>query len=261
MLKNSIMYNKLKEIYYHYFAYKKIKHRFDIYKKVVSVYEGTGEFKFKLYKLKKAEFTSPLYLNTNISFFLEELPGYLRNNLLKKDTIILDCGAFEGAFSIYASKKVGDKGKIVCFEPGNDNLPILKENLRLNNIKNVKIIKAGVWSKKEVLYFKDGGLGGQISKDGNHKIKATDLDSELKRLKIPFNKVSFVKMDIEGAEIEAIDGMKELLAKGSPHLAIATYHERDGEKTYMEVEKKLKEKGYKVKTGYPKHLTTWAWKA
>lgn len=64
-------------------------------------------------------------------------------------------------------------------------------------------------------------------------------------------------MDIEGAELETIDGMNELLSKGKPSLAIASYHVRDGEKTCYKVEEKLKKFGYHVKTAYPSHLITY----
>ena len=76
-------------------------------------------------------------------------------------------------------------------------------------------------------------------------------------MKIKHKDVSFIKSDIEGAEIEALKGMKSVLKNGSPQLAIASYHLRDGKKTCFFVEEFLKEFGYETKTGHPIHLTTY----
>ena len=65
-------------------------------------------------------------------------------------------------------------------------------------------------------------------------------------------------MDIEGAEFEAINGAKKTLLNNRVNLAIASYHIVKVKKTYAGVEKMLKSLGFRVKTGYPVHLTTYA---
>lgn len=187
-----------------------------------------------------------------------ELPGYIQEYKLNEGDYVLDCGAFHGSFGIYAAKRVGEKGRVLCFEPEKRNLEILEDNLKLNNCKNIISIKKGIWNKQDTLKFSGTGPGAQLDKKGNNSIQVIDIDSELKRLKISPTKIKFIKMDIEGAELEAIEGMKNLIKKGSPNLAIASYHWRNGEQTYKEVEKRLTKLGYKVKTGYSRHLTTWA---
>ena len=67
-------------------------------------------------------------------------------------------------------------------------------------------------------------------------------------------------MDIEGSEIQALDGAKETLLKNNLNIAIASYHIVNGEKTCIALEKKLKSLGYETHTGYSQHLTTYGWK-
>jgi hypothetical protein len=74
------------------------------------------------------------------------------------------------------------------------------------------------------------------------------------------DRIDFIKMDVEGAEIEALKGSMNTLKEFDVNLAIASYHEVDGKKTSHEVEKLLSEYGYEAKTSFPMHLTTFGFK-
>jgi hypothetical protein len=63
-------------------------------------------------------------------------------------------------------------------------------------------------------------------------------------------------MDIEGAEIEALEGAQNTINRFNPNFAIASYHSRGGQQTYKIVENMLSGNGYKVDTFFPPHLTT-----
>lgn len=255
-LRNNLIYNFGKEIYYKYFYFKDISHKwkgdlvYTIYRKI--------PIKFILYENKNKDFYGSKYLNENLGTLHREIPGYLTLRDVQEGDVILDCGAYNGSFAVYACKKAGKNGKVICFEPDKRNVEILNKNLKLNNCKNYEIIQKGLWNKKTKLKFKSGGIGAMLSPEGDVIVNTTTIDSELKRLKIPLSKVNFIKMDIEGAEIKAIQGAKKLLSqKKKPYIAVASYHIVNGEKTYKEVEKKLKKFGYKtVKTVFPKHLCT-----
>ena len=103
--------------------------------------------------------------------------------------------------------------KIIAFEPMSENYNKLLKNIRLNKLNNVSVIKKGLWNKKDKADISIGEADSSIfSKgDGSEKIGLIDLDSELTRLKI--KDVGLLKMDIEGAEIEALSGMKKSLKK------------------------------------------------
>lgn len=194
------------------------------------------------------------------------LRGYLGDSKVVRGNIVVDAGASgSGIATMYFSRLVGDTGKVIALEPDKENYKILQKNLELNNINNVIALNKGLWRNEAVLSFDSsmgesssvlfsdqGGIGKQI------KIPCVDLDSLLKDLGLP--RVDFIKMDIEGAEIEAFEGMKQTLKMGSPSLAVASYHIRDGQQTYLALEKSLKEMGYQVRTGHPIHLTTYACK-
>ena len=64
-------------------------------------------------------------------------------------------------------------------------------------------------------------------------------------------------MDIEGAEIEAIKGAKEILENNNVNLAIASYHIIDGEPTHFKLRELLSSMGYYTEIGFPAHLTVY----
>jgi FkbM family methyltransferase len=191
--------------------------------------------------------------------------GYFKKYNIKKGDIIIDAGAYPGGFALLSSKMVGSKGKIIAFEPDVGNYKQLLRNIALNNIHNIIVINKGIYSKDTTMKFNNGGTSGAsvFVKDTLNKnityVPVVSLDNELKRLNI--NKVDFIKMDIEGAEIEAIKGCKKTLKHNNTKLAIASYHILNGEKTCFKLEKLLSKLGYNVETSFSTHLTTYASKS
>lgn len=198
------------------------------------------------------------YDNTHLAF---EVSGYTKYAKLKKGDIVVDGGAYSGFFTIYAAKKVGPKGKVLAFEPDPFNYHLLKKNLALNDIKNVILIKKGLYSRDTTLPFYIQGIGSSIiipkGKKPINKVSVVSLDDELKRLDV--SRVHFVKMDIEGGEIEAIKGCLQTI-KDNPniHLAIASYHLVQGKETNIFLERFFKKNGLEVLTEKGEHPTTYA---
>ncbi|MEW6221786.1 MAG: FkbM family methyltransferase [Candidatus Hadarchaeota archaeon] len=183
------------------------------------------------------------------SFFKD----YLREYIPRRGDIVVDGGAFEGGFTVIASLLVGDKGKVIAFEPDEANFKKLSDEIGRYQLKNIVTVKKGLWSKNTTLkfseeheststFFFEGG-----SKRGTIKpVQVVRLDDEIKKMGI--KRVDFLKLDVEGAEIEVVEGAKEVLKKNDVHLAIASYHVVDGKQTYVKLEKILTGLGYKVKT-------------
>ena len=99
--------------------------------------------------------------------------------------------------------------------------------------------------------FEEAGTVGSSAvwfsgNDNVVKKRAVTLDSWAKEKKL--TKLDFIKMDIEGAEIEALDGAVEVIKQFSPKFAIATYHIVNGEPTYIKVEEFFKKLNYPYKT-------------
>ena len=210
-------------------------------------------------------------LKNNIRYFLafnryvprfisDTIPikGYELNYKLKPGDVVVDAGAFTGDYTIFAAKKVGKLGRIIAFEPDKNNLKILAKNIKHEKLNNVVIIPKALWSENTNLKLeKLNGLHSSISQIGSLNINVARLDDELKKMNI--KKVDFIKMDIEGAEIEAIKGAIHTLKRLKPQLAIASYHLVKGKPTAVFLESFFKQIGYNVKSDFPKHLTTYAW--
>ena len=125
----------------------------------------------------------------------------------------------------------------------------LKKNIEVNKLKNVTVIQKGLWSKKDRLKFYlkpvPGGHSLVTHKDSAIQITEVEvdtLDNILRELGV--DRVNFIKMDIEGAEIEALKGMADTLGNNDVKLAIASYHKVDGQPTYKTIIPMMREMGF-----------------
>lgn len=193
--------------------------------------------------------------------FAYTLPGYLKNYKLKKGDVVIDAGAGEGAFTIFASKKIGPKGLVVSMEPDLNYYKKLIKNIYLNKIENVIPLKEGLWCKPGKVNFEisRGGSSKIHSAKDSLTIKVTTIDGLIKRYKL--KRLDFIKMDIEGAEIEALKGAKTSLMDLNPVFSIASYHKVNSKPTYTELEEIFRNAHYITETSYPIHLTTYAKKS
>jgi FkbM family methyltransferase len=138
--------------------------------------------------------------------------------------VILDIGAHHGLYTLLASKKVGIEGQIITFEPSPRELRRLRWNLVLNRCRNVHIEPLAVSSKEGIaeLYVCLGQETGcnslrppAVSEPVRKvQVTTTTLDSYLRRNGI--NRVDFMKLDVEGAELEVLQGASELLGNSRP---------------------------------------------
>mgnify|MGYP003376728509 CR=1 FL=1 len=171
------------------------------------------------------------------------------------DEVIVDCGANIGGFVIQAAKMIGDKGKIIAIEPDEENYNLLQKNIEANGFTNVILVKKGVWDKKDTLTFHIGIRPGEHSiimhddiKNQSHikevKIDVDTLDNILTEINI--KSVNFVKIDIEGAEIQAIKGMESVFTQTGVNWVVEAGHLVNGEMTFNEVESFMKLKGCKI---------------
>jgi FkbM family methyltransferase len=147
------------------------------------------------------------------------------------DTII-DVGANNGEASLRASKIVGQQGKIISFEPLLTNIKRFKKNLSLNpQLNNISLVKKGVGNNQEDVVLvndrKDNlGMGWvQAANDDGHykysysqKISIVTLDAYL--LPIELDRVDFIKIDVEGFELNVLLGAVNVIKKYKPILFI-----------------------------------------
>lgn len=204
----------------------------------------------KVSKIKDYPFFGSFFMIIDEIFNKSVYEKFVRIN---KGDIVVDAGAHLGLFTVMASKIVGDEGKVIAIEPEPENLEILKKNIELNNLKNVIIVNKGIWSSKKDLKMNKGQYNRSHTFINDHPEKTSEglilqvdtLDDILKELNI--ERVDFVKMDIEGSEIEALNGMEEVF-KFKPNMVIAAYHQFKGKETYHAVIKKLKDNNFQLRT-------------
>lgn len=179
---------------------------------------------------------------------------------LGEGDVVFDFGAYHGTYALYASKKIGRSGLVYAFEPDSRNYSVLKENLERNNIKNVIPIKEAVSGAKGNVYFSDNGAVDSAigPRGGKTVVKTNTIEGFYEELEL--RKLNFVKMDVEGEEVNAVKSSIRFLSTKKPALAIASYHflENTSIQTYKLLEPILQDAYKKVVTDTPEHLTTYA---
>jgi FkbM family methyltransferase len=141
--------------------------------------------------------------------------------LVGRGDVAVDIGAHIGYYTLLMARAVGPGGKVIAFEPDPDNCSILKRNVRINGYRNVVIEQQAVGdvSGKVTLYR-------SLTNLGDHRIYASEeqrpeINVDCVRLEDYFRltakRISFIKMDIQGAEYAAVEGGGSLW-KANPDL-------------------------------------------
>jgi FkbM family methyltransferase len=134
--------------------------------------------------------------------------------LLGSESRVFDVGANAGFFSLVAAKKVGRNGWIVAFDPLKENAECIAEQFRINSLSNCHIDQRAVtnvdgWA--EFSFDKPGSstahLGIPAPGESSIKVQTTTLDNAAEKWGIP----TFIKLDVEGAEVRVLEGAKKLL--------------------------------------------------
>lgn len=205
--------------------YKRIFYPFDLFKGVV--------MKVKIHNDINLMLHVDDWLQQQLYFFGEYEKAELKmlEKFLMSDSVFIDIGANLGLYSLYASSLMGENGTVVCFEPFSTNYRLLKQNISLNSNLNIRAENMAIGETDGLinLYYdeKDRNLG-MVSSDmteytHSEAVKAVSLDSYLNGKS--FEKIDFIKIDIEGHEYAALLGMKNTLARFHPTLLIEILEE------------------------------------
>jgi FkbM family methyltransferase len=142
----------------------------------------------------------------------------------ERGNVVLDIGAHIGWYSIQAARAVGDSGRVVALEPDESNRKQLERNLALNQIANHTIVPLAAWSVTGLVHWSPSEVSVWNKIDavrGSETIEAISLDDLVTRLSLP--RVDWIKMDIEGAETEALAGAEVTLRRFHPTLFIEVH--------------------------------------
>jgi FkbM family methyltransferase len=192
-----------------------------------------------------------------------ELDGYFKLRMPQSGEVVVDAGAWKGHIAIVAARLVGPRGKVVAIEPQKVMSDRLKSRMTRLGLKNVTVVNSALFdctSELAVAHRNDqefNVFSRAVDTQDTELVTLRTLDDILDTLGV--RQVNFIKMDIEGAELEALSGMRATLSSMHPFLAIASYHWREGTTTSSRVEEILRSYNYSCRTGHPWHLTTWGW--
>ncbi|MBN8559321.1 MULTISPECIES: FkbM family methyltransferase [unclassified Leptolyngbya] len=138
-------------------------------------------------------------------------------------SIVFDLGAHVGFHTLLASALVGSSGRVFAFEPMPKNLHYLKQHLKMNQIQNVTVIEAAISDTDGVASFDlaASSFHGHLAAQGSLQVRTISLDSLLNQGEIPLP--DYIKMDVEGAEVAALQGMRTILEQAHPTIVLATH--------------------------------------
>lgn len=140
-------------------------------------------------------------------------------NLQVENEVFVDVGSFDGYTSEEFIKRCPNYSAIHIFEPEPSNMEKVKA--KLGKYQNICYHQCGASSRAQVLKFNSDGSSSSVSNDGKLSINVDRIDDLVQE---PF---SFLKMDIEGGEAEALLGASLSIGAYHPRLAICVYHKAD----------------------------------
>jgi FkbM family methyltransferase len=146
---------------------------------------------------------------------------------LSENEVFVDCGAYNGdSVSSFFMRQPAFKGKYIAIEPDPINLQFFKQYMATlpDDLRNrVELVPMAVGAQRELVRFAATGLASSgISSVGTLEVESVPLDEILEN-----ESPTFIKMDIEGAEVEALIGAQHSINRASPALAICVYHQPD----------------------------------
>jgi FkbM family methyltransferase len=198
---------------------------------------------------------------------VETLEERFWRSLDLKGLVVYDVGAFQGSLTMFFASRCAH---VVSYEPNSINHTRLLENLRLNALNNVTVRKLGVGASSGSgdLVFMPLMTGGgslepktvdQLKKSGaeveSERIQITTIDQDITEVGLP--RPDFLKIDIEGLELEALKGAAKTLAACRPSLFLEMHGEtlREKRRKVTEIVDWLAKVGYAdvlhVETGTP----------
>ena len=148
------------------------------------------------------------------------------DNYLKDNSVILDIGANVGNHSLYWAK-VRNAHKIYAFEPFKETFEILEKNVELNDLDGViRTYNYGLSNEScttDVTVFVPQNVGGTtFEKKSTGTYTFFPLDKMIIK-----HKIDFIKIDVEGHEIEVLEGAIDTISKNKPTIAIESFHNKN----------------------------------
>jgi FkbM family methyltransferase len=160
-------------------------------------------------------------------------------NICQQGWIIWDCGVYIGFYTVFFSRLVGPNGKVVAFEPDPNNLQRAKNNVDLNKLHNVRFVHTAIGaplgetdfilSNNTNSHLPGSYVGASMNTytsieqaESSFKVLCTSFDELFLNKDIP--SPNLIKIDIEGAEIEALQYIHQLTQDQRPLLVLELHN-------------------------------------
>jgi FkbM family methyltransferase len=148
--------------------------------------------------------------------------------VLEDNEVFIDCGAFDGDDTTAFIDKISSappparkNWKVYVFEPERENM--IKTKNKVKNKSNVVFIEKACYSKKSTVYFRSNLTSSAItSEDEGIAVETETIDNVIGN-----DKATYIKMDIEGAELDALKGARNTILRCRPKLAVCVYHKEE----------------------------------
>jgi len=235
---------------YRILGYKKVKlppNTHDYFQKIIShlsminpedyievLYERGHKKKLYRFELHKKGFPIKLYSGEKgfQVLFVDKQYEYKNKDILikaDKGDVVFDCGACWGNTALYFANEVGEMGKVISFEFIPGNIDVFNEHMSINKDlqKTITLVKQPLGKVSgEKIYYSDNGPGSKVSIEkfslSEGECETITIDDYVRSHNL--NKVDYIKMDIEGAELMALKGTINTIKKYKPKLGISVYH-------------------------------------
>ncbi len=208
----------------------------ELYNRANSLKEHIDDYVFIYNKLSDYRSKKLLYaiLNNWYNFDFVTIANALEKNyeqyldldILKPDSdeVIVDLGAYTADTILNYIDTFGEDSykKIYCYEITKETFEVLKGNLR--KYKNIEFVNKAASDHEGVLYINENETGASantIKETGDKEVIATTIDNDIK------DKVTLIKMDIEGSEQKALKGCERHIKNEHPKLLISVYHNHE----------------------------------
>ena len=138
----------------------------------------------------------------------------------KPKEIFVDAGAYDGKTVLYFYQWTKHKyERIYAFEPIKSMCEEIRRKTVENNISGIEILNNAAWNRREKISFIDDSTSSHMDDKGDIAVQGIDIDSVVND-----EGVTFIKMDVEGSELKALEGARNTILRNRPRLAICIYH-------------------------------------
>jgi FkbM family methyltransferase len=169
------------------------------------------------------------------------------NRYLSKGMTMIDIGAHHGYLALLVSTLVGEEGRVFAFEPAPENISLLSKTIEINSGNSIEIVPFAASSESSKVKLSQSNSSTHSVLDLNDEsatieVEAVTIDSFLKESNV--KRIDFVKIDVEGHEIEVLKGMKDTIKANLP-MIICEIHNEENWHHFIAF---IKDMGYETRT-------------